>query len=348
MRRRGSRLSQVWTFKCPACGNSLEYVPGTKSMQCPFCGRTSTEEEMTQGYASDTAPEQAGLREYHCQNCGAQIVTDETTAATRCYFCHSPVVLMDRLSDAFRPDGVVPFELDKEHALSAFKQFLSKKRFLDRQFLSDDQLEMLSGVYYPYWLGQFEGDAAFEGEGTKVKTMIRGNYNITRTRYYHVSRKGHLRFKNLQRKALHEVDRKLSDGIHPFDMRNMKPFSMSYLSGFFAEKRDIEEQEAGADMEQEVRKYVPGLMEKSGEYSSLTGKTDFSVTCQRMRYVLLPAWVLTYQGRTKDKPYYFMMNGQTGTVCGRLPLDRKKLLLTSLLLGAVILGILCLGGALIW
>jgi hypothetical protein len=43
-----------------------------------------------------------------------------------------------------------------------------------------------------------------------------------------------------------------------------------------------------------------------------------------------------------------MMNGQTGTVCGRLPLDRKKLLLTSLLLGAVILGILCLGGALIW
>ena len=230
----------------------------------------------------------------------------------------------------------------------ASKQFLSKKRFLDRQFLSDDQLEMLSGVYYPYWLGQFEGDAAFEGEGTKVKTMIRGNYNITRTRYYHVSRKGHLRFKNLQRKALHEVDRKLSDGIHPFDMRNMKPFSMSYLSGFFAEKRDIEEQEAGADMEQEVRKYVPGLMEKSGEYSSLTGKTDFSVTSQRMRYVLLPAWVLTYQGRTKDKPYYFMMNGQTGTVCGRLPLDRKKLLLTSLLLGAVILGILCLGGALIW
>ena len=52
-----------------------EYVPGTKSMQCPFCGRTSTEEEMTQGYASDTAPEQAGLREYHCQNCGAQIIT---------------------------------------------------------------------------------------------------------------------------------------------------------------------------------------------------------------------------------------------------------------------------------
>ena len=309
-------MSQVWTFKCPACGNSLEYVPGQKTMQCPFCGRTSTEEEMNQAQGSDTSEPRETYREYHCQNCGAQIVTGDTTAATRCYFCHSPVVLMDRLSDEFRPDGVIPFELDKEHALSTFKQFLSKKRFLDRNFLSDDQL--------------------------------RGNYNITTTRYYHVSRKGHLRFSNLQRKALHEVDRKLSDGIHPYQLQNMKPFSMSYLSGFLAEKRDIEEQDVQSDMEQEVRQHVPVIMERNDKYSSLKGKTDFAVTSRRMRYVLLPAWVLTYQGRTKEQPYYFMMNGQTGTICGRLPLDRKKLLLTSLLLGAAVLGILCLGGAFIW
>ena len=341
-------MSQVWTFKCPACGNSLEYVPGQKTMQCPFCGRTSTEEEMNQAQGSDTSEPRETYREYHCQNCGAQIVTGDTTAATRCYFCHSPVVLMDRLSDEFRPDGVIPFELDKEHALSTFKQFLSKKRFLDRNFLSDDQLEMLSGVYYPYWFGEFAGDASFEGEGTKVRTMIRGNYNITTTRYYHVSRKGHLCFSNLQRKALHEVDRKLSDGIHPYQLQNMKPFSMSYLSGFLAEKRDIEEQDVQSDMEQEVRQHVPVIMERNDKYSSLKGKTDFAVTSRRMRYVLLPAWVLTYQGRTKEQPYYFMMNGQTGTICGRLPLDRKKLLLTSLLLGAAVLGALCLGGAFIW
>ncbi|MCR4882722.1 MAG: hypothetical protein K6A68_04075 [Clostridiales bacterium] len=341
-------MSQVWTFKCPACGNSLEYIPGTKSMKCPFCGHTSTEAEMTQETADGAPVKDGEYKEYHCQNCGAQIVTGDTTAATKCYFCHSPVVLMDRLSAEFRPDGLIPFKLDKENALSKFKHYLSKKRFLDRRFLSDDQLEMLSGVYYPYWLGEIEGDGTFEGEGTRVNSTIRGNYNITRTRYYKVSRMGHLSFSNLQRKALQEVDRKLSDGIHPFDFHDMKPFSMSFLSGFLAEKRDVEESDAAADMEKEVLGNVPVLMERNDSFQSLRGKTDFQVTDRRMRYVLLPAWILTYAGKTKDRPYYFMMNGQTGTVCGSLPLDRKKLLLTSVLFAAGVIGLLCLGGALIW
>ena len=119
-------MSQVWNFKCPACGNSLEYIPGTKSMKCPFCGRTSTEEEMLQERTEETSPRNVEYREYHCQNCGAQIVTGDTTASTRCYFCHSPVVLTDRLSDDLRPDGIVPFKLDKEKALQKFKNYLGK------------------------------------------------------------------------------------------------------------------------------------------------------------------------------------------------------------------------------
>ena len=341
-------MSQVRTFKCPACGNSLEYIPGTKTMQCPFCGRTATEEEMMAGRQETSSGQEKGYREYHCQNCGAQIVTGDTTAATRCYFCHSPVVLMDRLSDEFQPDGVIPFKLDREGAMSAFRQYLSRKRFLDHRFLSEEQMEMLSGVYYPYWLGEFEGDASFEGEGTRVMNMIHGNYNVTRTRYYHVSRLAHLRFSNLQRKALKGVDSKLSDGIHPYEVQHMEPFSMAYLSGFLAEKRDIPEADAASDMQNEVQGHVPSIMKRGSTYQTLNGNTDFRIREKKMKYVLLPAWVMTYQGKTKEEPVYYMMNGQTGTVCGKLPLNRKKLLLVSALLGGLICGLLCLGGAMIW
>ena len=49
-----------------------------------------------------------------CPNCGAEIVTDATTAATYCYFCHNPVVLSGRLSGEFLPNKVLPFAIEKK------------------------------------------------------------------------------------------------------------------------------------------------------------------------------------------------------------------------------------------
>ena len=38
---------------------------------------------------------------------------------------------------------------------------------------------------------------------------------------------------------------------------------------------------------------------------------------------MVPVWILST--RFEDKPYTFMMNGQTGKVVGRLPIDYGKL-----------------------
>ncbi|MBR2288231.1 MAG: TFIIB-type zinc ribbon-containing protein [Clostridia bacterium] len=343
-------MQEVWTFKCPSCGNALEYVPGTMSLQCPFCSHTVTEEEIRSlgEQAEAAAPSGEGMRSYHCQNCGAEIVTGETTAATRCYYCHSPVVLTDRLSHAVQPDGVIPFSKSRESAVEEFKTYLSKKHFLDKRFLSDDQLEMISGVYYPYFLGDFEGTGSFTGEGTRVSSFTRGQTIYTTTKYYRVLRKGKLQFSNMQRSALRAADRKLSDGIHPYRLQAMVPFSMAYLSGFLAEMRDIPPEEAEQEMNTEIQGYVPDLMKRNHTFQSLKGTASYIQEKSRLRYVLLPVWVLTYKGRTPDKPYYFLMNGQLGTVCGRLPLNRKKLLSCSALVGLVVAGLLCLGGALLW
>lgn len=51
---------------------------------------------------------------YTCPSCGAQIVTDETTAASFCYYCHNPIVLEEKLRGEFKPDYVVPFQIDKK------------------------------------------------------------------------------------------------------------------------------------------------------------------------------------------------------------------------------------------
>ena len=340
-------MSATYTCKCPTCGAYLTWEPGTRSLVCPYCSASYSEEQLQQFTAEQEAAPASGLREYHCTSCGAQIVTEETTAATRCYYCHSPVVLTDRLTGEFAPDGMIPFALDRAAAEQAFEKYLKSHRFVDRRFFTADQREMLSGVYYPYWLGDFSGTADFEGTGTRVSTTTRGSTIITTTRYFSVHRTGELSFRQVVRKALGKADRLLSDGIHPYRLAESADCAPGYLSGFLAEKRDVDADAAQADMVQEVTGYAPKLMENRGTFSTLKGKTVFRLGGARLRYLLLPAWVLTYKGE-KGKPFYFMLNGQTGKACGKLPVSWGRLLAWSAALCAAVAGLLCAGGAWLW
>ena len=171
---------------------------------------------------------------------------------------------------------------------------------------------------------------------------------VTTTRVFRVNRAGRLIFRNMVRKGLSSVDRQLSDGIHPYRMEGMKDFSSAYLSGFLAERRDIEKASAQAEMEKEASSYAETLMRDGSTYDTLTGRASFRADRARMRSVLLPAWVLTYKSGKDGSPFYYMMNGQTGAVCGKLPIDWKKLLGTAAIIGGAVFGLLCAGGALLW
>ena len=347
-------------FKCPCCGGYLEFDPSRQKFKCLYCGQLLSEEELreqseereaaAESVQTEEAPATQGehLRSYQCQMCGAEIVTDETTAATRCYFCHSPVVLHDRLDDDFRPDGVIPFQLDKETAEKQFMDYISRKKFVDRGFFNGAQLEMFSGVYYPWWYTDIEGEADFSGEGTRSSVRSTPTHILTTTRVYHVERQGRLSFRNIARKALMKADGKLSDGVHPYDISGMKPYASGFLSGFLAEKRDISEAAAKEETIREASGYASSMMRQNHPFNSLDGKTDFRATKVESRYVLLPAWVLTWKGGKDGAPYYYMMNGQTGKVCGKLPIDKKRVLATALGVGIAIFLALCGGGAFIW
>ena len=231
-------MSQVISFKCPSCGGYLVFDPAKQRFQCPYCGGSFAENELKeQSEQRQQAAEQARsaepnseLRSYHCQMCGAEIVTDATTAATRCYYCHSPVVLNDRLTDEFRPDGVIPVKLDKKAAEAEVKSFISKKRFVQPEFFSQAQMEDFSGVYYPYWSCDISGEGSFDGEGTNVSIRNGAKETVTITRIFAVHREGRLTFRQMIRKALTKADGKLSDGIHPYQMEDVKPYESGFTS----------------------------------------------------------------------------------------------------------------------
>lgn len=220
------------TYKCPGCGGYLAFDPESQAWVCPYCDSHFQQSELKADQQPE--PQESGAQVvYHCPGCGSEIMTDETTVATQCYYCHNPVVLKGKLTDELRPDGVLPFTIDKQKAVDTFMAWVKSKRYVPRDFFSRAQAESMSGVYYPHFVTECEVEGAIDGEGRNVSVTSTPNYIVTNTRHFHVRREADMQFRGIMRPALGSLNRKLTDGIHPFPLENEKPFSGAYLSGFW-------------------------------------------------------------------------------------------------------------------
>lgn len=301
--------------------------------------------------AAGTAQREAGEADssgavlYTCPSCGAQIVTDETTAATFCYYCHNPVVLSGRLSGDYLPDKIIPFGIGRGKAEEMFTSFVKSKKFVPAAFWNKKQIEKLTGVYYPYWEYDGSYQADLSARGTKTRVWVSGDTEYTETSIFQVERAGEIDYEDLLNDALKKADRALVENVQPFRLQETTDFRMSYLSGFMAEKRDIEKTDFEEKVRDDCRRYSEILLRDSASgYSTLTVEQSSSVPRkENWSYVLLPVYVLTYRG-TGKKMYYFAMNGQTGNVCGKLPVDHGKLALWSGILGAIVFAVMMLIG----
>lgn len=307
------------------------------------------------GGFSDTADEAAGntvsMDLFLCPNCGAEIVTDATTAATYCYYCHNPVVLSGRLSGEFLPNKVLPFAVEKEEVINRFLAWTKKKWFVPKAFFNKDQIDKLTGVYFPYWATDAEVDGTMQANGTVIRIWRIGDIEYTETKQFAVSRAGKLSFKELVKNALSKnTQQKMVEGVQPFPLDKAIDFKSQYLAGFQAEKRDIEYEAIKSQIQSELKDYSEKLLKDTANgYTTLTGvRTSASITNEVNNYVLLPVWLVTYRSNDSSKKvYYYAMNGQTGKVSGVLPISQKKLGLTALGIFAGLAILFLIGGYLI-
>ena len=339
----------VISYKCPNCDGDLRFDPAAQKYKCEYCFSLFSEEELA-AIQQGMQDEQEHKNEneaviFTCPSCGAEIVTEETTAATFCYYCHNPVVLTGRLSGEFLPDQVIPFAIDKETAIKKFLEHVQKKKFIPKAFFNKKQMESMTGVYFPYWMYDCDMKGTLEAEGTKIRIWMAGEEEFTETKFYHVAREGNISLKNLTREALRKANHVLAEGILPYNFAERKPFSMGYLSGFLAEKRDIEKDELQQAMEQEMQEYGKDLLRET--INGYNGVTTRNCTLAGVKgnssYVLLPVWTVTYKGRN-GKIYYYSMNGQTGKICGELPIAQGRIAVMSMAVGVAAFLLALLGG----
>jgi len=354
----------ITSYKCPSCGAGIDFKPALQKFRCDYCLSEYTEQEINEIYKDlegetqetnerretqqDNLEEHNHLASYECNSCGAQVVTDDTTTSTFCYYCHNPVIISDRLSGSFRPNKMIPFTIDKEKAKRIFLDWASKKTFVPKEFYSNSQLEKITGIYLPYWWADCEIDVDYVGEGNIVKVWRTGDTEYTETKKYEVIRKGNIDINNVEELAFTKIDKELLNGISPYNENEAIAFSMPYLSGFFAEQYNISKEEITPRIEEQVNKYANSLLKDAmSDFNFVNEKrNNTDIISKKLNYTLLPAWILTY--KYEGKTYVFAVNGQTGKSFGELPIDNKKVFSVATGIFAVASIALLLGGMVIW
>ena len=278
----------------------------------------------TSDLSRDWGAEADGLRVYSCPSCGAELICDQSTAATACPYCGNPAIVPGQFSGALRPDSILPFRLSKDDAVQALRAHYKGKPFLPRSFTSANHIEQIQGVYVPFWLfdGGAEGAASYRASNTNVYET--GDYEITETRHYHVVRAGSLAFEKIPVDASSKMPDDHMDSIEPFDYAQLRPFSTAYLPGYLADKYDVTIDDSRDRADTRCRETLAQALRDTvtGYGACVTEREDIALRRGKVHYALLPVWMLSTKWRGQD--FLFAMNGQTGKLVGDLPTDRGR------------------------
>ena len=323
--------------KCLSCGAPLLFNPTVGKWKCEHCKSEFNLEDIEKhkdkkAKNKKETPSSTKIQDdtiyinYKCKNCGAEIIADEQTASTFCVYCGNTAILKHKLSGKFEPSKIIPFKKDKKTAIEAFKG-LSKGRPLMPKFFNDPKnIEKISGVYIPFWLYDINVSGGMNISATNIKTWNSGNYTYKKVDVYAIEKDVTIDFEKIPVDGSTRFSNDVMNSIEPFDYNEMVDYNHAYLSGFLAEKYDVESNIAFEEASKRAFNSTNEEVLKSAGY--YTSKTVVSNTLTpkeiKKEYVLLPVWMINV--KYKEKFHIFAMNAQTGEIIGDIPVHMPALI----------------------
>jgi len=326
-------------YKCPCCSAPLAFSGASGKLECASCGNSYDTDALDAMYLTqnsggvqfdlptgtfDEADAQV-MQAYVCKGCGAELITEDTTTATECPYCGSPTIIPDRIEGGIKPELVVPFTVTKEQAQQQFEDYFKGKRLLPNIFRnSRNRISEMRKLYVPYWLFDCDAYANIVYDAEKKETHREGDWEITRTEYYVVRRKGGMAFERIPVDASAKLDNKISESVEPYDLSAAMEFNSALLAGALADHADVNANECEARAVERVENSVLNAMRNTVVGYSSVSERSRSIIAEggKVMPVLLPIWLITTE---KDgHTYTFAINGQTGKLTCDVPADKKK------------------------
>ena len=345
-------MGKVLDNKCPSCGAAIHFKPELGKFKCDYCDSEFTAEQlkdMDKLKKEEEALEKSGKKDnyssyvnYNCPDCGAEIITDENTAATFCVYCGNTSIIKNRLSGEFAPSKIIPFKIEKKKAIDAFKRLRKGRPLTPREFTNEKNIEKIQGVYIPFWLYDVNVSGTVEAKATKVSSWTSGNTHYTKTDYYKVIRSGDMFYNMVPVDGSTRFNNDMMNSIEPFDYSKLIGYNHAYLSGFLAEKYDVSKEDAFKDAKTRTLNSTREQM-----LSSMVGYSSKTITSNTLEssiknteYVLLPVWMVNV--KYNNQFYLFAMNGESGKFIGNIPIDKKNAFIITIITFVIAL-LICIG-----
>lgn len=330
--------------KCPSCGAPIFFKPKENKWVCDYCksgfslkelqkhNNASSEKNNEQTTETKKTKSNDTYVSYRCKNCNAEIVADEHTAATFCVYCGNTAILKEKLSGEFAPTKIIPFKKEKNIAVDAFKKLSKGRPLMPKSFNSEENIQKITGVYIPFWLYDMQTEGKLEGMGTKITSWRVGDTVFTKTDVYKLIREATMEFTRVPVDGSTNFANDVMNSIEPYNYEEMIDYNHAYLSGFLAEKYNVNSEESRKEPTDRAVKTACTLMENDMVgYGSIRINGDtVHANIKKTEYVLLPVWMVNV--KYKDKFYLFAMNGQTGEFVGNIPIDKKKMFIYSIII----------------
>jgi ribosomal protein S27AE len=340
------------TYLCPNCGASISYDVHEITLVCQFCGFTSKVDQRVISESSEQLLDAALPTErahrwadsqsrLTCEQCGVVIILPPGQTADSCPWCAANrFITSPTLMELVDPQVIALFKFDPKDAGESVKAWLSKG------VLSPDDLVVrhagmqLHPAYYPFWL--FEGTL----EVPWFCDVNVGSRNVSQWEAHTGSQ--FEMFKDLLIPGVRKLPPSDIGGIEPFNLSELVGFSPDFLAGWVALTYDTPLADASLRAREKVISKVKRTLSSTVELNH--PKRNFSTGAGKWsgltyKLALLPIYIGNYV--FQGKRYRILVNGQTGKVGGKKPVDNLKVAMLAIA-GLIILVILVALLLLLW
>jgi len=319
-------------LRCPHCGGEVEFDPQGQNVRCEYCGSEITLEDY-RNYLDSKGLFQAN--ELVCRQCGATIISTDSTVATFCSYCGSSLVLDSQIKEEKKPDLIIPFRVKRGRAVNIYKDRI-RKTLLAPDWMSDDEnISKIRGIYMPFHIFRYYGTGSFKGtaESFRVERSNGKKYDVTRT--YSIEAPAEIDYDIIPVDASASFPDTMSRALSPYGVSNITEFQVPYLAGYYADGTDVQPRVYEDKYDAIVQSDIAARNDLRTQRMNVpAGEVLDDIKVERsVRTALFPAWFLSF--RNRDRISYAAVNGNTGELAADIPIDFRKYLTASLIVAGL-------------
>ena len=334
--------------KCSTCGAIMIYSPRKRALLCEYCGVTKDIDltNIVKEQPFDLLENNSSLKwgnethTFSCNNCGAKTILGKGEVSKKCPFCGTTNVVESTEIPGLKPNGIVPFNIEKDTASENIIEWAKKRFFAPKAFKESASPEELSPIYTPTFSFDADTYSTYRGRLGEyyyetVRTSDGKTKEVRKTRYFTISGSIDASFDDILIRASSRISQIYLNKLGDFNSNNSNVYANEFLYGYSAETSERDGLDCFSDAKEVMADRIKSKILSKYDYDVVDYvNVDTEYLDKTFKYLLLPIYI--GHCNYKNKLFNVFVNGYSGKVAGRTPVSFFKVLIVSLIVIAII------------